>query len=550
MNFKQILNSNIRIFIIVLIAAFAIYANAISGKFVFDDNLFIENNEQIKSLSNIPELYFSSVTEGSHVAKDNFYRPNQQALFALIYAAFGLNPIPFHIASVLFHAFNSFLIFLLFMKLGAARKVSFFSSIVFLIHPINTQAVSYISGMADPLGMMFVLCALFCFVKTVSSEMSKQFFLNSCFSILFFIFGIFTKENTIIFPALVFITLIFLFKKIPYEKKKIIYSLSGIYFLIAGIYLYFKFTTLNFSGNIGLTDQKNIYTENLYIRIVTFLNILPEYFKMIFFPIDLNYEKPYVAYTDFQRADGIFALLVALLFITVTFYKAIKIYKKAKVSSAISGAVTGGLWFFICLAPVSGIIPVNAIYLEHWLYYPLAGVIFSAAKIYEHQKIFVKNIFLIILIPLSVAYCIRTVLRNSEWANPEKFYKNELKYSPNSARMHNNLAMIYADEKKCPVAISHYKKAIALYDIYPQTHHNLARCYEALGNYNEAINEYFNALLIYPNFTYSHKYLYNVFSGENDTLHAKIFENFLMRIQNEEIISKQEIIETMNSFKK
>lgn len=610
LNSQHIIQNNLRVFLLLFLAGFAIYANVIPGKFLFDDNLFIENNEQIKSLSNIPELYFSSVTGGSSVSADNFYRPNQQAINALLYAVFGLNPVPFHIMSILFHVANSFLLFLLFTKLGISRKASFFSSLVFLIHPINTQAVSYISGMADPMGMMFVLTSLLLFLKFLKttkittglipakeSGLQNNGLRNSArtgkagtqstkrdkahssvnipvltfnniiyifFSVLFFTSALFTKENAIVFPVLALVSFIFLsgksssLKSFLRENKSII-LLVGIYFSIAGLYLYFKFTALNFAGNLGLTDQKNIYTENLHIRIITFLNILPEYFKMLLFPIRLNYEKPYTAFVDFQRAEGISGLLFFVIGCGMAIYS---LYKKFKTSSSAGKPAPAGFqernglfffaftWFFICLAPVSGIIPVNAMYLEHWLYYPLAGVIFYGAKTYERQGNFIKNIFFFLIILLCLAYSARTVLRNSEWADGIKFYKNELKYAARSARMHNNLAMIYADEKKCPLAIQHYKKAIALYDIYPQTHHNLARCHEATGNMNEAVNEYFNALLLYPDFSHSHRYLLNIFQSAGDTARATIFKNFLLRIQNGETINQQEITGVFNSLKK
>lgn len=605
---QHIIQNNLRVFLLLFFAGFAIYANVIPGKFLFDDNLFIENNEQIKSLSNIPELYFSSVTGGSSVKADNFYRPNQQAVNALLYAAFGLDPVPFHILSILFHIVNSFLIFILFLELGIGRNGSFFSSLVFLIHPINTQAVSYISGMADPMGLMFVLASLLFFLKNFKTvrisanqapsglqgnvfRTSDQRVLRTgksenqgaksntgnvpvsrfhtiapvFFSILFFIAAIFTKENTIVFPALAFISFIFLsgkpssLKSFLRENKSII-LLLGIYFSIAGLYLYFKFTALNFAGTHGLTDQKNIYTENLHIRLITFLNILPEYFKMMLFPLRLNYEKPYTAFVDFQRAEGLSGMLLFVLGSGIAIYHLYKKFKmpapsgKAPGTSARKGAegffFFSFAWFFICLAPVSGIIPVNAMYLEHWLYYPVIGVIFYGAKTYERQKNFIKNIFFFLIILLCLAFSARTVWRNSEWADGIKFYKNELKYADRSARMHNNLAMIYADEKKCPLAIQHYKKAIALYDVYPQTHHNLARCYEATGNINGAVNEYVNALLLYPDFIHSHRCLFNIFQSAGDTAHAAIFKNFLSRLQKGETINPEEITGAINSLKK
>lgn len=537
----KLLQHNSFIFLLLFIAGFVIYSNVIPGDFLFDDNLFIENNEQIRSLSNIPELYFSSVTEGSSVSKDNFYRPNQQLINSLIYSLFGLNPVPFHIASILFHILNGFLLFLLFIKLKMKRNVSLVSSLIFIIHPVNTQAVSYISGMADPMGLMFILLALLNFLAFTEEKKSGNF-LFAGLSIFFFTCGLFTKENTIIFPAIASITFIFLLPANDdlSKKKNHLYILLGMYFSLAIAYLYFKFTILNFSGNFGLTDQTNIYTENLHIRLITFVNILPEYFKMILFPIRLNYEKPYTAFVDFQSPGGILSMIMIVAGIAGA------IYSLLKKSKTFFFAFT---WFFVCLSPVSGIIPVNAMYLEHWLYYPLIGVIFWIASIYQRQKGLLKTGIFILIIPLCLAYSIRSIIRNSQWADGIEFYKNELKYS-NSARIHNNIAMIYSDQEKCPLAIIHYKKAISLYDIYPQTHYNLARCYESLGQVNDAVSEYFNSLILYPDFTYSHKNLHDIFIRSGDTAQAEVVENFLSRIQHGEKIQPQEISNLVNSLKK
>lgn len=538
----QILKTNTNVFVLLLIIGVAVYGNVITGKFLFDDNLFIENNKQVHSLSNSFELYFSSVTGGSNVAADNFYRPNQQLVNALIYSVFGLDPIPYHLTSILLHGLNACLIFLIFIRLGVQRTPSFFGSLVFLIHPIQTQAVSYISGMADPLGMAFTLFAIYLFIKSLYANNKNQFFGYTLGVVGFYVLGLLTKENTVILPALIVITFTFLFERVRSNSNyRLIYVAIGAYFIITIAYLVLKFTVLNFAGTIGLSPEKNIYTESLYIRIVTFITILPEYVKMILFPLHLNYEKPFTAYTDFSRSESIFGLLLIISGTGVSVYSFIKKNKAFFFSF---------LWFFICLAPVSGIIPVNAMYLEHWLYYPIIGVIFYAAISYEKIKGFGKQIVTVFIIILLMAYTVKTVSRNFQWADPIKFYKNELKYSKSSARINNNLAMVYAEDNKCPLAIQHYKKAVSLYDVYPQTHHNMARCFQVIGNLDEALNEYFRALLMYPNFIYSLNDLYQIYIQTGDQFRADRVGELITRIDRGETISKDEIITLINTYRK
>jgi Tfp pilus assembly protein PilF len=129
-----------------------------------------------------------------------------------------------------------------------------------------------------------------------------------------------------------------------------------------------------------------------------------------------------------------------------------------------------------------------------------------------------------VLTPVLLLCSILVMGRNKDWSDPERFYRNEIKYTKKSARMYNNLAMVLADKKDCKSAVPYYQKAIALYDIYPQSHHNLARCLEDLGYLPEAADEYYRALMLDPNFLYSHSKLPGVLMRLGDKVRA---ENFL-----------------------
>ena len=232
---------------------------------------------------------------------------------------------------------------------------------------------------------------------------------------------------------------------------------------------------------------------------------------MIIFPWHLYYEKPYAAYDSalgFQSIISIIFLLAGFASVIISVFK-----RNAKALLDIS---FGFMWFLIALLPVSGIIPVNSMYLEHWLYVPIIGVIFCLCALWENlgAKLpfgslapkFSVCLFIIILILFSV----RIMIRNTEWGDPVKFYENELRYTDSSARIYNDLAMEKADLGDCEAAIPLYEKAISLNDSYPQTHHNLARCFVTLGKIDEALVEYKKALQIQPNFIYTLRDLYDL----------------------------------------
>lgn len=171
---------------------------------------------------------------------------------------------------------------------------------------------------------------------------------------------------------------------------------------------------------------------------------------MVIFPKDLYYEKPYVGYIDFFTTRNLFGLLL----ISVTMISILKRKKWPKFA-------LGSSLFFVAIAPFSGIIPLNAIFLEHWLYVPMVGLSLLVAAFVElvvNGK--PSKIMLLFLLFLLSIFSIRTYLRAAEWGNIEKFYLNEIEHGGNSVRMLNNLGMYYAEKSEVDKAIEYYKRAI------------------------------------------------------------------------------------------
>lgn len=291
---NKILNKDINIFILFFVTVFFAYFPAIKGPFILDDEHFIEKNKYIHTF-NISKIYTTSVTEGAGIS-GNFYRPNQQLVYAILYKLFGFNTFPYHLLPILLHIINSFLIFRILLFLKFTKISTFISSLFYLIHPIQTEAISYISGLADPLGLFFILLGLSIFLQIYSLKIYHKRIIFLLLSLLLFILSFFTKENmVIIFPVIILVSIY-----LKTLNKDILDKFVIISIVLVGIvticYTILRMTILNFSDSVSLVKEKTIYTENLHIRIITFITILYEYFKMIFFPITLNYEKPYTCY--------------------------------------------------------------------------------------------------------------------------------------------------------------------------------------------------------------------------------------------------------------
>jgi len=529
---QKIISKDFSVFLFLFCTVFLVYGNILFGDFVFDDNIFIENNTHIRELSKVETIYSNSTTAGSGLSGDNFYRPNQQFIYAVLYNTVGLNPSFFHLVPLIFHVLNAFLVFLLFYRLGISREASFLGSLLFVLHPILTQAVSYISGLSEPLVAFTVLSTLLIFLEVLKNISYKKFHQLLLLGGVIFTAGLFSKENQMI--AIPLMALILVFKWPKGEREKILRAcvFIGLTVVLFLLYLYVRINFLNFTGNLGLSGDINEYTSSVWVRLATFIHAIPEYFKMILFPWHLNYEKPYVAYTSILNTQSVVSMFVIVLGSIGALYSLIK--KSGKI-------FLGFTWFFVALIPVSGIIPVNSIYLEHWLYLPIIGVIFIFAHWFEEANPNTRKILRGVLFLVLILFSIRIFARNLEWGNPIKFYQNEIKYTQESARIYSNLGMELADKGKCLEAIPNYEKAIALADVYPQSHNNLAKCLEEVGRLEDSANEYLKALYMEPNFSYSLLGLYNLLKKVEDPR----AENLLNLIESKRVLSREDIIEAL-----
>ncbi len=535
MNFaERFISKKVNIFLTLVVLSLLVYLPVIRGDYVFDDDIFIVNNQYVHDLNHVKQIYTHSTTDGAGVNGGNFYRPNQSLSHAILYTLFGKSATGQHLFSIFIHILNVCLLFSLLGLLGFSPLPSLIASTVFAVHPINTEAVAYISGLSDPLSMMFILLACICYVG-YHREQKIYYFV---FTLLNVLLALFTKESSMM------LILVLLFIEIYLQAKKIslakgISSLLILVFFLCAGFLYLKFTVFNFTGNIALTAADNEYTQSIVVRFITFCNVLPRYMGMLIFPVSQYLEKPYTAYITFE-ALGFGGLMLMGAFTYMFYYS----FRSSRVLMLGIGI------FFAFLLPVSGIIPTNAIYLEHWLYLPFLGISILIAALFQYAKVKIKPGLFILFGVLILAYSAKTIYRNIQWADAIRFYKNEIKFNKKSARVYNNLAMVLSDKKDYYSAINYYSLAISVYDAYPQTHHNLAQTYLQINQVSSAIAEEYKALEMQPNFMYSLQSLFNIYTKLKDEKRSANFSKFIQEAEQGKIPDWNEIRTSLPADKK
>jgi hypothetical protein len=502
--------------LIISITTFIIYSNVINGKFLYDDEHFILRNVFITDWKYIKHIFTTNVTAGAGL-KDNFYRPLSVFIWLIINKTFGLNNNIFHLVNIFVHIINSILIFLILDKFFNNYLAAFCGSMFFSVHPVNTEAVSYISGLSDPLSFCFILICISLYLSLRESFKLIQFILF----IFSFILAVLAKERAVVLPALMVITEVYMRIKEEKQLKKYDYKNFNLYILyscsVLIVILWFisRLTFLNFQNTFNFYKIQNVYSQNIFVRIFTFLNNFLKYIILIIVPYPLYMNHPPIVFTTF------FAVPVIIGFITIV---GLFLFSIMKIKNS-PEFLFSYLWFLICLLPTSGIIPINAIFMEHWLYFSLFSVATIIAFLVSKYKKLKYGFYTIFVI-----FCILTYKQNFVWQEPYTFFKHILKYNPESVAANNNFAMAAEEKGEVELAIKHYKKAISLDNSFPQPHHNLARIYLSLGKVDEAINEFNEALKIDPDFIYSHIELSQLYKRLNQKEKAEYHQRKIKEI--------------------
>lgn len=479
--------------LILVVLGFLVYANSFKNDLFWDDDDGIVNNIYIKDLSYFPKYFSENLIAGSGQIS-NYWRPLVLISFAVDYKLSSLNPFGYHLTNTILHILAAWLSFLLLYKISGKKFLSLAAAIIFLVHPLQTEAVTYVSGRADSLSAIFVLLGTLTYFN-FRQEKNKKYL---AVSLLAFTLALLVKEQSITLPGLIFLVELFFF----FNKKKWRDSLRYFapFVLVAVAYFILRITALNFNDLLSGVDYSDVYDSSLKIRLLTFTKVFVKYFSLLFFPFNQH-----MAY---EIAPVTSILSWAFLKFTILVSGLIYIIKKYWGSHKL--VIFGLAWFIVLLLPRTNIISINRPLYEHWLYLPMLGFWLAVIILLQEliKKINLKKVVVwYIILFLILYFSALTIKRNFDWRDPITFYEKNLKYTPNSFIQRNNLGMAYATLNRYDDAIKEYQKAIEIADIYPQVHYNLGNALVALGRTQEAEIEYYRTIEMSPQFSFPYNNL-------------------------------------------
>ena len=515
--------------IITLILVLIVYSNTVYHPFHYDDIGVAIQRATIEG--SLTDFWEKTIGSGGQIFLSRQFLIYS---FALNYHWGEGSVVSYHIINIILHLLNTLLIYLILKNIlihnlsfnkqedPLCKKsylifIPFFSSLIFAVHPLNTETVTFISSRSSGMCTFFYLLSLYLFIHGTSSIHGREkrktptAFFYYTFSLIVFIIGLGVKEIIVTLPAIIFLYLYYFVNR-EESLLKFIVKFKRYFIGIAFpaiIYLGYRghfaeYTVID--HNIFYKLFYVIFTAHadpglgLYGRYYYFLTelkvIIFYYLKLFIFPINLNiYPMMSISTSLFEFPVFISLLIILSLFIfAVTISWGRRQFVQNKV---ISFAV---FWFFITLLPSSSFIPLNDPIAEHRAYLPAVGAsmffgtVFSificSLKNHVKLKLF-KSLAVVLVLPL---FSLLNIQRNLVWKDAFTLWKDSALKTPNYAKPHINLGAEYNKKGLNKRAVEEFKKAIELLPDHAESHYNLGKVYSNLRDYKNAATEFLLAI--------------------------------------------------------
>lgn len=445
------------------------YANAPGGQFVFDDLFLVRDAGHIRDFGSVFEMLRQmKLSEGMG------YRPVRNFTHMLEYQVFGLRPWGYHLTNMALHMVVCLLLFRLVRRMGLDLWVALAGMALFAVHPVHTEAVTYISGRRDLLYTAFYIGAMLAYVRGVQDGRRRWVIL----ALVQYVLGIFSKEMAITLPAVLYLWDVLLNRREEPWRKRLVAPFRGqpVFWAVlwAGAIAYFLYRGIL----VPRTLHPSWWGDGPASNFATVVAVHLRYLAVQMWPVDLLADYSPLAFPiakDFTDQRTVIGLLVVAGTLAVAFTS----------RDRWPVAALAILSYWIVLLPVSHIIPHHELAAEHHLYLPSAGICFAAGAglVYlgRSRRRFATTLFALLV----VAFVGLTLSRNEDWRTEETLWSATVASAPRCGRALLNLASVHLDKGELDAGEALLRRSM-LYTDHPKTRAYLGTVLTRKGRYEEA----------------------------------------------------------------
>ena len=424
---------------LLLIASAVVYGNTLVNSFAQDDDIYILQNHAVTSHS-LRELatpnYFSHV-----------FRPLTFATFSLDWLVAGPRPFAYHLVNLLLHALVTFLFYLLLRSLLEDRSetgdIAFVAALLFAVHPIHTEAVAAIVGRSELLAAGFLLGAWLLHLR-------ERYLL----SLLCFVLALLAKESAVVFLPLVFICdyargrLKPMFRYVSLAGGTVLYVAS-----------FWRLQGGRFGTVIPFLDNP-LVSLPASLRILNALRVAWKYLALHIYPSALSCDYSYAAITLYSNERLLWAPIATACVIALWIW--------ALLTRRTAWAISGAIYFAGFAVTANLLFPIGTIMGERLAYFASIGLCLLFALLWATLAKRHSTPAWFLLIAVCTALSARTIVRNRDWRDNLALYSAALRVVPESAKMHQSIAIEYARRGQLDNARAEYQTALHIYPNYPE----------------------------------------------------------------------------------
>ena len=474
------------------------YHNSLRGPFIFDDLISIVENPHIRHLWPISKAV--SAPPGCPVDG----RPIVCLTLALNYALGRLNVIGYHAFNLMLHLASALVLFGILRrtleggKLGdrfgaTAIWLAATITLIWEVHPLQTESVTYIVQRSELLMGLFLLLTLYCTLRGSQSPHSSAW---CSAAVMACALGMGSKEVMVGAPLIVFLyDRIFLapsFREQWRQRWGLYVALAGTWLILARLVAGTRNPVVGFE--LGVSSWRYLETQ---------AGVIPYYLRLCFWPQPLV-----IDYYDWPVANSLGDVWSGAVVVAALLGGAIWAFRRHP------GLTFLGAWFFLILAPTSSFLPIiGEAVAERRMYLPLAAVVtmivvgaFTLGKrlFTARRGMFIGSIGVGCVV---VALLSLTIRRNRDYGLELTIWQDTVEKRPNNSRAHDNLAGALTHAGQVPEAIMHLEQALRIDPGRTSTRLNLGNALLLQGEVSEAIVQYEHVLRIRPDFADAHNNL-------------------------------------------
>ena len=478
---------------LVALTALVVYANSFSVPFVFDDLQSIPNNSSIRRLGSLGKI-LSPPTAGETVTG----RPVLNLSLAVNYAICGRDTWGYHAANLGIHVLSAWLLLGIVRRMlrtgelrsrfgPAATWLATAIALLWTVHPLQTESVTYIVQRAESQAGLFYLLTLYSAIRGAESKRGR---LWSAVAVVACFLGAGTKETVVTAPLMVLLyDRMFLagtFREALRRRWGLYLGLAASWALLIGLA----------ASTRMLLRRDEMKVPDLWSYARSQPGVILGYLRLSFWPDPLCLDREWpVASTLAAIVPGM--LVGSLLAATVW----------RLVGRKAAGFV--GAWFFLILAPSSSVVPLGQLAFEHRMYLSLAAVIaLVVAIVYAGIQRLVRRGWLTaragvlgglcLLVAATEGLGYLTYQRNKAYRTMRSIWEDTVAKAPHNSRAHHNLGSALLEEGRWSEAIARFQEAVRLKPDFAEVHTSLGCVMVRMGRAREAVEHFKLALRYQP----------------------------------------------------